>query len=328
MTGLWSTQVSLQRLQQRALMLSAIRAFFDDRNVLEVETPLLSRFCVTDPHLDSFSTTFRGRDYYLNTSPEYAMKRLLASYPVPVYQVCKSFRNDELGRFHNPEFSMLEWYRPGYHMTDLINEIGALVAHLARCMDIDLDCDYRVISYQQAFETATGLNPHTLLPEQCYQYALDHDIDIPQGMSVDRRDKNDWLDWLLTQCVLPALPQGRFTFIYDYPESQSALAQLEQDSRGQMVAKRFELLYGELELANGFVELTEPQQQYARFEKDNRQRLAMGKPQVRIDEYFMAALKSGIPYCSGVAMGLDRLLMILTGAQSINEVIAFNCENA
>lgn len=295
-------------------MLKNIRAFFDARGVLEVETPLLASAGNTDVHIESLKTTFRDQDYYLNTSPEFAMKRLLAAYGQPVYQICKAFRDDELGPMHNPEFTMLEWYRPGFDMHQLMDEIEELALVLA---DGQLNA-FQFISYGQVFEQYAKLNPHLASAEDCRQCAVQYDIEQPVGMA-DNRD--EWLDWLLTQLVLPSLPSDQFTFIYDYPASQCALARLRENGQGIKVASRFELFYGETELANGFHELSNADEQRQRFEAENKTRMAENKPVVKMDEYLLAALEHGLPDCSGVALGLDRLLMIITGCNSIEQVL-------
>jgi len=308
-------------------MLSGIRAFFHARDVLEVETPLMSRFSTTDPHLESFATGFKGRPYYLNTSPEYAMKRLLASYPQAIYQVCKAFRDDELGQYHNPEFTLLEWYRPGYSMTSLIDEVSELVMYLSSEAGKTMATGLNRISYQQAFLSATGFNPHTISPTDCHRYARSHGIEVPQGLGTRDNERDAWLDWLLTQAVLPTFKKDTFTFLYDYPASQCALAVIDRNADNHPVAKRFELFFGELELANGFEELTDADEQYNRFVEDNQCRNRAALPVRPIDSEFIAALQHGMPPSAGVAIGLDRLLMVLAGAEVINDVICFdiNC---
>jgi len=306
-------------------MLKNIRAFFDARSVLEVETPLLSHYATTDPHLDSLSSRFREQDCYLNTSPEYAMKRLLAGNAQAIYQICKAFRDDELGTHHNPEFTMLEWYRPGYDMQQLMAELAELVATVFKESGIDPNFTY--LSYQQAFEKVTGLNPHQTTASACYQFALADAVEIPQGLTI-ADNVDDWLDWLLTQRVLPMFNKQGFTFLYDYPASQCALAKVEENAEQISLAKRFELFYGELELANGFLELSDADEQRQRFQQENERRLRAGKPAVAIDENFIAALAYGLPQCSGVAVGLDRLLMVLSSAESIDQVLSFSWPQA
>ncbi len=313
---------TLVRLKKRACMLKNIRAFFDARKVMEVETPLLSRFAVTDPHLDSLHTQFRDETFYLNTSPEYCMKRLLAENAVPIYQISKAFRDDEFGQQHNPEFTLLEWYRPGFTLNQLMDEMEALIGFVFG--DNPLSCCFQRISYQQAFELYADINPHTASVQECRQCAIKHTIDIPVGLGVERHELNDWLDWLLTQLVLPKLPRHQFTFLFDYPASQAALAKIEMNQDGYSVARRFELLYGELELANAFDELTDAKEQRQRFERDNRQRSAAGNPPQALDNNLLAALQQGLPDCAGVALGLDRLLMVLARCRSIESVLAFS----
>ncbi len=306
-------------------MMKRIRAFFDACDVVEVETPLLSHYATTDPHLDSLSTRFRGQDCYLNTSPEYAMKRLLAQWRQPIYQVCKAFRDDELGSYHNPEFTMLEWYRPGYDMMQLMDEVSELMRSLFVQAEIDLSFEY--LSYQQAFENVTGLDPHHISAPQCFQYAVDNHVEIPSGLTAED-DVNDWLDWLLTELILPGFKSDNFTFLYDYPAAQCALAKLAEGENKKSVAKRFELFYGQIELANGFDELTCADEQLRRFQRENELRKRAGKQAFSIDKHFIDALASGLPACSGVAMGLDRVLMVLTGSRCIDQVLSFAWDNS
>ena len=299
-------------------MLRDIRAFFDQRGVLEVETPLLSSTCTTDPNLNSFTTRYQQQALYLNTSPEHCMKRLLAANGDAIYQICKSFRDDELGPTHNPEFTMLEWYRPGFDMFQLMDELAELVQILAT--QYALNCAVNKISYAEAFQHATGINPHSTTASECRNCALQYNIEQPVGL-VDEVD--EWLDWLLTQLVIPSFQTDGFTCIYDYPQSQAALAKLHRNNHGFIVAARFELFYGETELANGFNELLDAAEQRQRFELENRQRLKSGLQASVIDEHLIDALQYGLPACSGVALGLDRLLMLMVGADKLDHVIAF-----
>jgi len=317
---MWQPVASKELIYSRARMLKSMRAFFDERGVIEVESPLLSSACTTDPNLDSLETEFQSKPYYLNTSPEFFMKRMLAIYRQPIYQICKSFRDDELGPNHNPEFTMLEWYRPEFSMVELMDEIEMLLIKIHESYHKPVNR----MSYRQAFENSIGLDPHTASVAECYECALKAQIDIPVGLD-DHNEchKDAWLDWLLTQAVLPAMGPGQYAFIYDYPESQCALAQLEKDETGTVVAKRFELFYGELELANGFYELLDAREQKDRFEKENNTRISNNKKSAKIDLNLIYALESGLPECSGVALGLDRLLMVLCEQDSIEQVLAF-----
>ena len=325
----WQATASHEVLLERALMLKNIRAFFDARGILEVETPLLSQYSTTDPHLGSLQSRFRDQPCYLNTSPEYAMKRLLAGWKKPIYQICKAFRDDELGPDHNPEFTMLEWYQPGYDAVKLMDELADLVVDLCRLSKLSSmgKVQFESLSYQQAFEDFVGINPHQTTALECYQFAQANNVEIPQGLGADD-ELNDWLDWLLTQLVLPAFDRNAFTFLYDYPASQSALAKIAKNEQQVLVAKRFELFFGEIELANGFFELTDAAEQLKRFQHENRVRKQAAKEQGLIDENFIAALKYGLPECSGVAMGLDRFLMVLTNNPGINQVLSFPWDSA
>jgi lysyl-tRNA synthetase class 2 len=327
----WRTQASHKVLLERALMLKNIRAFFDEKNIIEVETPLLSHASTTDPHLDSLQSKFRDAPCFLNTSPEYAMKRLLASWGEPIFQICKAFRDDELGVNHNPEFTLLEWYRPGYDMTQLMAELAELVSILCSVggsAGVSKKLDFEMLSYQQAFEDYVGINPHLTTVSECHQAALAHGIEIPRGMGVGDDDLNDWMDWLLTQLVLPQFQENSFTFLYDYPAAQCSLAKIATNEQQFLVAKRFELFFGEIELANGFHELTDAQEQLQRFKLENQARQRDGKKCGTIDTRLIAALDYGLPECSGVAMGLDRLLMALTETKHIERVISFSWQNA
>lgn len=315
----WQPAASLQVLRTRARMLQDIRAFFAQRGVIEVETPLLSSACTTDPHLHSFVTRCRQKQLYLNTSPEYFMKRLLAAHGEAIYQVCKAFRDDELGPRHNPEFSMLEWYRPGFDMYKLMDELAELVHNLGHGGAI-ANAGFRQLSYADAFKQATGINPHGTSADECRHYAVTHNIEQAVGLG---DDVDEWLDWLLTQCVIPSFPADSFTYMYDYPRSQAALAKLHEDSEGATVAARFELFYGATELANGFDELLDVDEQRQRFMQETDERQRAGLPLAVIDEHLLEALQHGLPASSGVALGLDRLLMLLAGKTKLDQVLAF-----
>jgi len=325
----WQPAASHEALLERALMLKSIRAFFETRGVIEVETPLLSQYSTTDPHLDSLQSRFRDKPCYLNTSPEYAMKRLLADWNKPIYQICKAFRDDELGPNHNPEFTLLEWYQPGYDAVKLMAELAELVTKLCQLSKNSSigEVQFESLSYQQAFEGFVGINPYQATATECYQFARSHNVEIPQGLVADD-ELNDWLDWLLTLQVLPAFKKDSFTFLYDYPASQCALAKIAKNEQQVPVAKRFELFFGEIELANGFHELTDAAEQLKRFQFENKMRRQAGKEPGQIDENFIAALHSGLPECSGVAIGLDRLLMVLTNNATIDQVLSYSWDCA
>ena len=319
----WRPSASPETLLIRARLLQRIRAFFQAREVLEVETPLLSRAAVTDPHIESFvvQDPQRGMPRYLHTSPEFAMKRLLAASSGSIYQVCKVFRQGEAGRQHNPEFSMLEWYRLGFDHQQLMTEVDDLLREL---LDGYLALtDTLRLSYRDAFQRYAGLDPLTASIPELQATVRQRGIDV---IGLDQSHKDPWLDLLMTHVVEPALPQDCPVFIYDYPASQAALARIRQEERP--VAERFELYLGGMELANGFHELTDAVEQGQRFEADLASREGMGLPRVPVDDRFLAALKSGLPPCAGVALGIDRLVMLAAGVKSISDVLTFDDQRA
>ncbi|MCF2857571.1 elongation factor P--(R)-beta-lysine ligase [Pseudoalteromonas sp. SMS1] len=321
--ALWAPSAQIETLKQRANILAKIRAFFAAREVMEVETPCLSQASVTDVYLATFSTEFvgpshaKGLPLYLQTSPEFAMKRLLAAGSGAIYQIGKAFRNEESGRHHNPEFTMLEWYRPGFDEFDLMDEIDCLMRTV-------LSCDVATrMSYQDAFRAHLRIDPLTIeleaLKVVCGQYGY-KDI-AAQEQSVDAL-----LQLLFCMEIEPQIGKDAPCFVYHFPASQAALAQLnDADPR---VAGRFELYYQGMELANGFNELTNADEQSKRFDKDNQVRAQMGLPQIDKDQRFLKALEHGLPTCAGVALGIDRLVMLATGKSEIQEVIAFDVNRA
>ena len=323
----WAVTAPLANLKLRARILSRIRAFFAERDVLEVETPALSAAAVTDPNLESFQTRYtgpgtgEGRSLYLHTSPEFPMKRLLASGSGPIYQIARVFRQGERGRLHNPEFTLLEWYRPGFDHLELMEEVELLVGQLLGDSCSLAATEY--LSYGQAFERYAGIEPHRADIESLQRCAARHGIDDVAGLESHR---DAWLDLLLIHKVEPELGQGRLTFLYDYPSSQASLARVRQGT--PPVAERFELYYEGVELANGFHELADTDEQCRRFERELSERGEAGQPVPPMDRRLLAALKQGLPDCSGVALGIDRLVMLATGAQRIDEVIAFPVERA
>ena len=326
----WRPAASPETLAVRAAMLSRIRRFFSARRVLEVETPILSRAATTDPALHSLHTHRSGpgcpdgQQLFLHTSPELPMKRLLAAGSGPIYQVCKVFRDGERGRLHHPEFSLLEWYRPGWGVDALIDELGDLVrAALDRADLVD-----ERIGYRDLFRDRLDVDPWRTDADGLR--AVARRLGLAEANRLDL-DRDGWLDLLLTRFIEPGLGRGRLTFIQGYPPSQAALAQIITADEGTdaiQVAQRFELYIDGMELANGFQELTDASEQRARFEADLAERAANGEPAVPIDHDFLAALEAGLPDCSGVALGLDRLLMIGTDARHIDEVLAFPVERA
>jgi lysyl-tRNA synthetase class 2 len=305
-------------------MLSDIRAFFAARGVLEVETPTLSAAATPDPALDSFSTVYtgpgagHGTTLYLHTSPEFPMKRLLAAGSGSIYQLCKVFRNGESGRLHNPEFTLLEWYRVGFDYHQLMDEVAALVGALL-APRLALGPAER-LSYRDAFQCHAGLDPHVATHADFVDAARAHDIKPPASMR-DPHDLGAWRDLLLTHVVEPHLGRGRLTFLYDFPASQASLARIHPGE--PPLAARFELYVNGVELANGFHELGDSAEQRTRFERQLHLREAGGLHKVPLDEQLLAALEAGLPDCAGVALGVDRLVALAAGTRSIEEVLAF-----
>jgi lysyl-tRNA synthetase class 2 len=325
----WRPTASLDILKLRARMLAHIRAFFADRAVLEVETPVLSAAGIPDPNLYSFTTHYtgpgaaHGRELYLHTSPEFGMKRLLAAGSGSIFQVGKVFRDGESGRLHNPEFTMLEWYRVGYDHRALISEVAELVTGLLSA-HIPLAAT-ESLSYQEAFQRHTGIDPHRASHEQFAGCAASHAIHPPDELA-GQHDATLWRDLLLSHVVEPRLGVGRLTFVYDYPASQAALARVRPGV--PPLASRFELYVNGIELANGFHELADAAEQRSRFERQLHARTAARLPAVPLDERLLAALNEGLPDCAGVALGFDRLVMLAAGARTLEEVIAFPIDRA
>lgn len=320
----WQPSASLEVLAARARLYARIRAYFAAAGVMEVETPLASRAAATDPALASLGTACPGLGaeplpLWLHTSPEFSMKRLLAAGSGPVYQICKVFRGGERGRLHHPEFSLLEWYRPGWGYRRLMDEVADLVRHAVDRPDLPAE----VVAYRDLFQARLGLDPLEAGLAPLRRVALAQGIAGAEAMDLER---DGWLDLLLTHRIEAALGRGRLTFVCDYPPSQAALARVRDGD--PPVAERFELYWEGVELANGFGELTDPAEQRRRFEADLAARAAAGLPRPPVDEAFLAALEAGLPEAAGVALGLDRLLMVATGRSHIDEVLAFPVERA
>lgn len=301
-------------------MLERIRAFFAARGVLEVETPALSRAAATEPHIQSLTVPCGRELRYLHTSPEFPMKRLLAAGSGDIYQICRVFRAGEMGRFHNPEFSLLEWYRVGWDHQRLMGELQAL---LARVLEGALSWQPpRSVSYRALFWETLGLDPMTSDRDTLAAAAQARGLEV-HGPALGR---DAWLDLLFAQCLAPTLPEDRLTLVYDYPASQAALARIRPGT--PPVAERFEAFWGVLELANGFHELRDSAEQRRRFEAERGRRRAQGLDDVAQDEHLLAALDHGLPPCAGVALGLDRVLMLITAAGHIDEVLGFAWDRA
>lgn len=306
----WRPGADIDTLRRRAALLATLRQFFAARGVLEVETPLLCRHGVTDPSLEPFQLRDTGGDRYLQTSPEYAMKRLLAARREPVFQVGKAFRAGEAGPRHNPEFTLLEWYRPGYDHHRLMEEVVALVN---TCLG---ERPLRQTSYRELFRSHLDIDPFTAPAAELRSVAREH---VDAGDLAGDRDL--WLDLLMSHVIEPRL--DGLCLVYDYPATQAALARVVADGDSR-VGQRFEVYVDGLELANGYCELTDAQEQRRRFEADNARRRERGQPEHPVDEFLLAALEHGLPECSGVALGIDRLLMLMVGSEDIRDVLAFD----
>jgi lysyl-tRNA synthetase class 2 len=311
----WSLQ---QSLHLRAQVYRLIRRFFAERQVLEVETPILSGAGNSDPNIESFSTHFHGhvdagaRERWLRTSPEFPLKRLLAAGIGDCYELGRVFRNGEAGGRHNPEFSMLEWYRVGWDHRALMAETIALVDSALAL--VERRAEVVILSYRQLFLDELGIDPVTAPEGALIAPLLSWNIE-PTGLNRD-----DWLDLLITHCLQPAFPRDRITVIHDYPASQCALAKVRPGE--PPLAERFELYLGCHELANGYHELNDAAEQRRRFERDNRVRFARGLREAPLDENLLAVL-GAMPDCAGVALGIERLLMCLAGTDAIADVLTF-----
>lgn len=300
-------------------MLHSVREFFRGRAVLEVETPVVLSSTVTDPQIASLEVDVTPRRY-LQTSPEYAMKRLLAAGSGDIYQICHTFRAGERSSLHNPEFTMVEWYRIGFDLRKIMTETAALVAQLLSMPQAQV-LPVEFLSYNEAFR-GLGVDALETPTQQLAGLCLQHGL-APQSATSALRD--DLLDFLIATQVGPRLGQGRITCLHHYPASQAALAQLDADPR---TALRFEVYVQGMELANGFVELANASEQHARFEMDRQQRVDRGLPDIKPDAWLLSALENGLPDCAGVALGFDRVVMLATGAASIDEVMPFPWERA
>ncbi|CNE44836.1 lysyl-tRNA synthetase [Yersinia mollaretii] len=317
-TASWQPSAPIANLLKRAAIMAEIRRFFADRGVLEVETPTMSQATVTDIHLVPFQTRFvgpgaaDGLTLYMMTSPEYHMKRLLAAGSGSIYQLGRSFRNEEAGRHHNPEFTMLEWYRPHYDMYRLMNEVDDLLQQILDCNSAE------TLSYQQAFQRHLGIDPLSAEKAQLREAAAKLDL---SNVADTEEDRDTLLQLLFTVGVEPHIGRDKPAFVYHFPASQASLAVISTEDH--RVAERFEVYFKGIELANGFHELTDGDEQLQRFEQDNRSRAKRGLPQHPIDMNLIAALKHGLPDCSGVALGVDRLVMLALNAERLSDVIAF-----
>ncbi|TYK66967.1 elongation factor P--(R)-beta-lysine ligase [Colwellia echini] len=323
----WKTSMSWQNAQKRAEVISTVREFFADRHVLEVETPALSQGTITDVHLDALSCQYNfladssdqhSDTLFLQTSPEFHMKRLLASGYGCIYQIAKAFRHEEAGRHHNPEFTMLEWYRIGFNQFDLMSEVSELLKGVLGCNEP------LFTSYQDVFINTVSVDPLTASFDELSDVLSAHNkLD---DWLVESKDADLLLQFIFTELIEPTFGIEQPQFIYNFPIAQASLAKVStQDSR---VAERFECYYQGIELANGFNELTDADEQLKRFAADNQKRLTQGLEQRPIDNNFIAALQHGLPQCSGVALGIDRLIMLALGEKHISTVQSFTIDIA
>ncbi len=313
MTETWQPSASIAALRRRSEILAHIREFFSQRKVMEVETPLLAPYSVTDVYLQSYAIEKPPQSVplYLQTSPEFAMKRLLAAGSGPIYQLNKAFRQEEKGRQHRPEFTLLEWYQPGYDHHQLMQEVVQLV------MGVVPNLQLVYVSYRKLFQDNLAINPHNVRLNDISPLMHKNGL----GNLLEENDVTTCLQVLMSHVIEPTFPDNQLTFVYDYPVKQAALARIRADEIP--VAERFEMYIGQIEIANGFHELCDAEEQRERFRQDQVMRCQHSMPPVAMDEKFLAALESGLPDCSGVALGVDRLIMAALELHDLAEVIAF-----
>lgn len=321
MSSDFAPTLSLADAKKRAKLLQKIRAFFDERGVMEVTTPILSHAGNTDVYIESVQARFHTQGGkvtgYLHTSPEFAMKRLLASYQVPIYQLCQVFRDHEKGARHNIEFTMLEWYRPHFSLDELAHELAALLSTVyGRAIELIH------MSYAETFIKYTGVHPFSSSIDELRACALAHGIRLDMA-----DDQQGWLDLLFSHLVEPYLGLDAPTLIINYPPATAALAKMTTDADGHQVARRFELYIDGIEIANAYDELASSQELLKRFEADNDERERLGLPIIPIDTRLLAACDA-LPDCSGIALGVDRLFMVLSGHHSISQAIAITTDQA
>lgn len=326
----WETQVSEDALSGRAELLHAIRSYFYQHHVVEVTTPTLGSCGVTDSQIQNIELTQQSRSYFLQTSPEYAMKRLLASMKGPIYQICPAYRGGEQGTNHNMEFTMLEWYRPDFTLSDLMKDVEELLSIVVTALEskslvaqnLGFDSPPRV-AYGQLFENKFSVNPHSASSKQLEELIKSQGIEAGHITNYhDEGTRSDYLDILFSTVIEPQLREP--TIVFDYPACQVALASLAEVD-GQQVASRFELFARGLELANGYFELGDPVELRKRMQQNNMLRTIRDLPEIRIDEKLLASLEF-MPTCSGIALGVDRLLMVLLGKSRLAEVITFTSD--
>ena len=318
MSPRWQPSADFSVLKQRAALLAKTRAFFAGRDVLEVQTPVLATAGNPDPHIDSLPVDLSAGGFdvqqgWLNTSPEFCMKRLLAAGSGDIYQLCPAFRAGESGQWHNPEFSLLEWYRLGFSMQQLMDEVAALVVELS-----GQSLAKSQLTWAQAWlDQGLAANDAADLTQRL----IAAKIDVPPNLSLAALQ-----DLAFSLLVQPSLGQQGLCFVYHYPAEQASLARL--DPQNSAVAERFELFWQGVELANGFVELADADEQARRFAADNQQRLKDDKPEIPVDEFLLAALSQGLPNCAGVAVGFDRLVALLLDQQRLDAVMSFSASRS
>ncbi len=322
----WHPSASLDALRAVASLRAALRDYMQNENVLEVVTPALSSAGNTDPHVNCTTIPCQGLQAprYLHTSPEFAMKRLLAAYGVDIYQLSAVFREGEVGRWHNPEFSLLEWYRIGMDHRQLMSDVEHLLAFVF--------CEFQIpwrtpvqVTYADAVHGAIGISISTITVALIERAFTDHKRSFPRSIGTDL---DAALALLVDEFVLPGFAPDRMTFLVDYPATQAALARISDNQEGYAIAERFEAYWGQIELANGFHELTDVVEQRARISQDLIVRARSGLTAPAVDEHFLAALEYGMPACAGVALGVDRLAIVLTDANRIDQVLAFDSSRA
>jgi lysyl-tRNA synthetase class 2 len=323
----WQSTLTWQNAQKRAKILQQIRQFFAERNVCEVETPALSQGTVTDVYLDAITCKYdfladspagHSTKLFLQTSPEFHMKRLLASGYGCIYQIAKAFRHEESGRNHNPEFTMLEWYRIGFDQFELMYEVAELLQTV-------LAGDKALFtSYQNIFIETVSIDPLAATFDELVEVL--NKYDKAADWLIDMNDADLLLQFIFTDSIEPTIGLNEPQFIYDFPIAQASLAKTSTDD--PRVAQRFECYFKGIELVNGFNELTDAKEQVSRFEEDNVKRKEQGLVVKPIDSNFIAALRNGLPECSGVALGIDRLVMLALDIKDISEVQSFSIERA
>ena len=318
----WRPTADHHTLQRRAAMLAAAREFFGQLNVMEVDTPLLCASSVTDPHIESIAVTQGTAAYWLRTSPEYHMKRLLAAGSGDIFQIGKAFRAGETGNRHQPEFTMIEWYRHDFGLEQMIAETCQLIMSLSAHCESSIQ-DYERISYRDVFFNTIKLDPFNASTAELKSFCLASkqtgcDEALAKSLGSYR---SGWLDLIAGTVIYPALSGGKLWVIDNYPADQAMLARL--DPEDSAIAERFEVFLNGLELANGFHELNDAKEQYQRFDTDRRHRKTANLPDMTIDSRLISALESGMPDCSGVAVGLDRVMMAAGNYTRISETMSF-----